>query len=477
VRCLLVKPPAPLLVARSFLAFLHLEPLDLAIVAGGVPAPHDVRILDLSLYRDPLHILERALVEQAPDIVGFGCYTNQAAIVKEMAAQVRASCPRALVVVGGIHATIAPGDLALPGVIDVVVRGEGAAAMREMLGALEAGRPLASSARVLVTSDPLFGQWEALAPPAPPPQADVPRPRRDLLQQDRYFCIWSGEAGSRLPNLFPRVATLRTSMGCPFRCSFCVVHHLFDGRYLPREPEDVVDEIAGLAQDHVYFVDDEMFVDTRRAERIARLLIERGIRKEYVSWARADTIARRPELFRVWKRAGLRVVYVGIESMEKKVLDDYGKRCLPETNQRAVEVLRELDIGLHAALMVNPDFGREDFERVLRTIEQLLPCELSFTVFSPPPGTPLWEETRERFVCADPYRFYDCMHTLLPTRLPLREFYRRFADLYVAGFRRNPWRLRGVWPPLMQIARVIGRGVRCNFALRAIYRDYPRALW
>ena len=36
MRCLLVKPPAPLMVARRFLAILHLEPLDLEIVAGGL---------------------------------------------------------------------------------------------------------------------------------------------------------------------------------------------------------------------------------------------------------------------------------------------------------------------------------------------------------------------------------------------------------------------------------------------------------
>ncbi len=477
MRCLLVKPPAPLMVARSFLAFLHLEPLDLAIVAGGIKAPHDVRILDLSLAREPRRALERALLEYAPDLVGFGCYSNQAGTVKELARVVRGIAPGTLILVGGVHATIVPADLALPDLFDVVVRGEGSLAIRELLRLLEAGGPVRSGERLLVTRDPAFAEWAALPCPAPPPHAEIPRPRRDLLQQDAYFCIWSGDTGARLPTLFPRVATLRTSMGCPYRCSFCVVHHIFDGRYLPREPEDVVDEIAALAQDHVYLVDDEMFVDARRAERIARLLLERGVRKEYISWARADTICRHPELFALWKRAGLRVLYVGIESMEESILEGYGKRCLPETNRKAVEILRGLDVGLHAALMVNPDFEAADFERVLATIEALAPCELSFTVFSPSPGTPLWEETKGRFVCADPFRFYDCMHTLLPTKLPLREFYRRFAFLYLASFRKNPWRMRGIFPPLVDIARAVARGIRCNFALRAIYKDYPRALW
>ena len=69
------------------------------------------------------------------------------------------------------------------------------------------------------------------------------------------------------------------------------------------------------------------------------------------------------------------------------------------------------------------------------------------------------------------------MHTLLPTRLPLREFYRRFSYLYLAAFRRNPWRMRRVLAPFTDIARIVARGIRCNFALRAIYKDYPRAMW
>jgi radical SAM superfamily enzyme YgiQ (UPF0313 family) len=343
--------------------------------------------------------------------------------------------------------------------------------MRRLLPELAAGR-MPEDDVFLPTASPRFAERAAGGPPPLPDWAGVARPRRDLVDASRYFCIWAGEPGERLPRLFPPVASVRTSVGCPFRCNFCVVHFLAHGRYVAREPEDVVDEIAGLAQEHVYFVDDEMFVQPSRAARIAELLLERGLRKRYISWARSDTIVRHPEVFRLWKRAGLSVVYVGLESMEADQLRDYNKGLLPAANRRAVEILRELGIGLHAALMVRPEFAREDFLAVRRAIDLVSPAEVSFTVFSPSPGTALWEETRPRFAVADPYLFYDCMHALVPTRLPRDEFYRYFSLLYLFAFRRNPWRVNRVRARPRDIARLLWNGARCGYALRTIPRDY-----
>ena len=99
------------------------------------------------------------------------------------------------------------------------------------------------------------------------------------------------------------------------------------------------------------------------------------------------------------------------------------------------------------------------------------------TAGAPPPGTPLWDEYKEQLVCADPYAFYDCMHTLLPTRMPLNKFYRAFSLLYLMGFRYNPWRARHVRAPLRDLVRLLVSGARCGRALRTIYKDYDRSRW
>ena len=477
MKVLLVRPPVFLKVAERFHAFLHLEPLDLEIVAAGIPAHHETRILDLTLGRSAVADFENTVRTYQPDVIGFGGYSNQAGNVKRLAARAKELKPGVKIITGGIHSTIVPDDYRLPGVIDYVVRGEGSTAIRDLVYHWEAGLPVPASDRILPTDNPDFARLAAMPPPALPPYDDLPWPRRDLVPRDRYFCVWAGEPGERVKTLFPRVATLRTSTGCPHRCNFCVVHYLANGKYLQRSPEDVVAEIAAVPEDHIYFVDDEMFINAKRAEAIGRLLVEKGIRKRYISWARSDTICKHPDLFKLWKQAGLDVVYVGLESLESETLKDYNKGFAPDVNKRAIGILRDLGIILHAALMVNPDFTAEDFLRLRRNLAIVAPAEISFTVFSPPPGTSLWNQTRDSFICPDPHAFYDCMHTILPTKVPLKKFYSYFSLLYLFAFRMNPWRARKIKAPLKDLARMFISGARCGYALRTIYKDYDRSQW
>jgi radical SAM superfamily enzyme YgiQ (UPF0313 family) len=472
MRILLVKPPPQLIVARRLQeGFLHLEPLELEIVAGGASIDDEVRILDLSFEKDPVLGFENAVRSMHPDLIGFTGYSSHSVIVKRMAAATKCIDPKILTVVGGTHATIIPADYARDG-IDLIVRGEGGTAMREILRRHREGLPLHFDYTVLSPKDPDFALKAAAPPPEYPDPEDIPRPRRDLVARSRYFCVWTSAPERRLDTIFPRVASFRTSMGCAFSCLFCVVPHMMRGKYIQRSPEDVVDELSRLDEDHVYFVDDETFLNKERMTRIAQLLIDRGIRKKYISWARSDTIVKSPELFHLWKQAGLSVVYVGLEAMVGSRLEKYKKRTNVDINRKAVDILREIGITLHASLIVDPDFTVEDFRQLEREVSGLCPAEITFTVFSPSPGTELWRQHKDDYIC-DPYLFYDCMHTILPTRLDMKLFYRHFARLSSIALRANPLKVGKVKFPFRELARVIYRGTKYIFAMRNIYKDYP----
>src|ERR1035437_6377726 len=145
MKVLLVRPPITLTVARRLQAFLHLEPLALEIVAGGIPSPHETRILDLANEKSVDGAFLRSLSEFQPDVIGFTAYSTEAATVKRLAALAKSRQPAVPVMVGGTHATTAPEDLRLPGVIDLVIRGEGGTAMRELIPCLERKAPLPES--------------------------------------------------------------------------------------------------------------------------------------------------------------------------------------------------------------------------------------------------------------------------------------------------------------------------------------------
>jgi len=475
LRILLVKPHSYLLVAKRLNDFLHLEPLELEIVAGAVPGEDSVTICDMTLEKDPMAVYHKQLREVKPHIIGFTGYSNQFERVKELARIAKAEDPNVLVIVGGIHATISPADYAVED-IDIIVRGEGGTTFGELLRRFKQGLPLSFGMVALSRNDPDFMEKAGALPPEYPDVNDIPLPRRDLVQRSRYFSAWTAaNEGNKLETMFPRIASVRTSYGCKFTCSFCVVHHIMGKKYLERSPESVVNEIASIKEDHIYFVDDETFLNEARMTEIAKLLIERGIKKKYVSWARADTIVRRPDLFRLWKDAGLSIVYVGLEAMDEERLKNYKKRTTVETNMKAVSLLREIGITLHGSLMVDPGFSVEDFLSVEKAIRDISPAEVSFTVFSPSPGTELWHKHKDEFIC-DPYLFYDCMHTLLPTKLPIDRFYAHFARLYRLAWSMNPLRMNKVKVPTREIFRAIVNGTKYIFALRAIHRDYIRKI-
>lgn len=472
-----MRPHAHLPTSRWLQTMLLLEPYAQELVAAAVEPPHDVRICDLAIERRPVAAFRRVLREYRPDLIGFGGFSGQFRTNQELAGIAKEVLPDALTCIGGIHASSTPADCKYPDLFDFVVRGDGVSALRRTIAALDEGRPIPESEWILPTASSKFDELAAGPPPPLHPDGINTLPRRDLVDMSRYFCICYGEPGQKMKTLFPQIACVRTSVGCPHRCSFCVVHFLAKGKYLQRDLEDVVDEIASLPQEYIYFVDDETFINTKRMQRMAELLIERGVRKKYISWARSDTICRHPELFELWKRAGLEFVYVGFESLEARNLDDYKKNATPSENRRAREILRNLNLNIHAALMVNPDFEEDDFITVQQAIKEMAPAEFAFTIFSPPPGTQAFAASQGKFVCEDPFLFYDCLHTILPTKLPLKRYYRYFSLLYALGAAHIPARVNRVKAPARDVMKVLWGGVKFGWHVRRLYRDYDRKYW
>ncbi len=476
LKILLVRPHAELATSRWLQSILLLEPYAQEVIAGAVQPPHEVRICDLAVEKKPLAAFQRTLETFRPDLVGFGGFSSQYRANLRLAALCRQILPHALTCLGGIQPSSSPKDCKDPDSFDFIVRGDGASALRTIIQALENNNPIPESDWILPTDSDNF---DLLAAQPPPPLFNslTIKPRRDLVDMSKYRCLVYGRTGEKLTTIFPQVACIRTSAGCPNRCEFCTVHYLANGKYLQRDPEDVVEEIAGIPQKYIYFVDDETFINAKRMRRIAELLLERNIKKRYLSWARSDTICKNPELFELWQKAGLEMVYIGFESLQDTNLSDYNKNATPAQNRQARQIMRDLGLNVHAAFMVNPDFTAEDFKIVQRAIREMAPAEFAFTVYSPPPGTPAFEQSRHQFICPDPFYFYDCLHTILPARLPLKKFYRYLTILYGLGAARMPARVNKVKAPLRDRLKYLAQGARAGWHILHLYRHYDRQYW
>jgi len=391
--------------------FLY-EPLALEYIASALVCDHDVRIIDLRLDKN----LEAVFKEFNPDIVAATAYTVHVNTVKELFKVMKSWNSQIFTVVGGHHATVSYADF-VESCIDLIVIGEGVFIFKEVVRRYENHIDFEGLQGIAYHKN---GKT-VMTPPVPVADLDsFPFPARFLTADYRknYFSEW------RKP-----LATVRTSQGCPYMCNFCALWKLNGGRYLTRKPEKIVEELSGIKEKYIFFADDESLIDTVRMSKLAKLIKESGIEKKYFLYGRSDTIVRHPEVIKHWKDIGLERIFIGLEFFRDKDLEDVRKRATIKDNEEAIRILNDLDISIFGSFIIKPDFTRDDFREFRKYCRSLLLHLPVFNVLTPLPGTDYFEKVKDKLITRN-YDFFDLLHSLQETRLPLKEFYEEFYQLY-----------------------------------------------
>lgn len=207
-----------------------------------------------------------------------------------------------------------------------------------------------------------------------------------------------------------------------------------DGRYLMRDIARVVEEMATIREEFVFLVDDEAFINGRRMRVLAARLKAAGLTKRYFAYCRIDTLIRQRDVLREWREIGLERLFVGIDAVTEKDLNEYKKRMTVDRIEAGLRVARELGIEIFAQFVVNTDFEKRDFSRLVRFIEHRKIRYPSFTVLTPIPGTELlanFEAITERQPNGRPnWDLFDCQNAVTRTALPRDEFRSEYQKLY-----------------------------------------------
>ncbi len=413
MRVLLIQPPESQTVV-GFNKFGCPEPLALEILAAGLPH-HQVEILDMRINAD----LEGSIRGFGPDLVGVTGYTPNVPQMLAVCKQAKELNSEITTVVGGYHATLCPQDFDVD-YVDLIVLGEGEETLPELVAALDEDRELGEIAGLIYRKQgqQLFTQPRQLLRDLD----ESPFPARhltDLYRQAYFFQFWSSPT------------PVETARGCPHNCKFCSVWVFHRGRCRFKTPERVVEELKRVKSSIAYFVDDNFLQNLRRAEKIHRLVKETGLRLRYWAQARSDSIVRRPDIIERWADIGLSTVLVGFEKFREEELADLHKRSSVETNEEAARVLRANGVDIWGAFIVDPAWERSDFDALIEYVRSLKISFPQFSVLTPLPGTQFFREKLGELTTRN-YELFDFLHSVLPTKLPTRQFYAEMARLYAS---------------------------------------------
>jgi hopanoid C-3 methylase len=341
-----------------------------------------------------------------------GNYLANVPEIVDLARATRAILPDAFISVGG-HSVSFIADEVLrhaQGAVDCVLTGEGETAIISLLDALAKDRLSLKEVPGCVTLD------HRGPPPTFVKSLDDLLPARDIVRHRRKYFI-----GQLDP-----AASIEFSRGCPWDCVFCSAWTFYGRNYRVKTPERAVEELALIREPGIFIVDDVAFIQAEHGMRLGEAIARRGIKKRYYLETRGDVLLRNKEVFQLWKRLGLNTMFLGLEAIDEEGLKRYRKRITLSKNFEALEYARSLDINVAVNLIADPSWDRERF-KIVRDWCLEVPEVVNISINTPYPGTETWHTESRRLNTRD-YRLFDIQHTVLPTKLPLPEFYKELVD-------------------------------------------------
>lgn len=189
--------------------------------------------------------------------------------------------------------------------------------------------------------------------------------------------------------------SLYTGRGCPAKCTFCLWPQTIGGhQYRAKSPEVVEKEMTlakSLWGDSIreYFFDDDTFtIDKKRVIAISAYL-----KKLKLTWSCNARANLDYDTLKTLRSNGLRLLLVGFESGNQKVLDGVKKGIKLEVARKFMANCNKLGIKVHGAFIIGlPNESRETIEETIRFACEVSPHTIQVSIASPYPGTELYQQ-------------------------------------------------------------------------------------
>jgi radical SAM superfamily enzyme YgiQ (UPF0313 family) len=433
----------------------------------------------------PPTIAENAEIVLAtdPEMIGFSATTSGFMDAVDMATYIKKKRPDMKILFGNVHASSIGAPLLehFPE-IDYLCIGEGEGALLDYAN----GMPVAQ------ISNMVYRDGERIV--------SNPRRQRILNLDDLPFPAYGKLAGFpdayHLP-LFSYIkkhgATMITSRGCPYTCSFCD-RTVFERLYKVNSAQYIYDHMKHLRDNfgvyHINFYDDLFTAQKKRVFDLCELLIKNPLGMQFNCAIRTGHTS--DEMLQKLKQAGALMVSMGVESADPAMMERHKAGVTLDAVKKTVQQIHAA--GLRAKGLFIFGMPGETPETVKVTSDFILSLnldEMNMTKFSPLYGAPIWDEcvSGEEGDFIEDWRLLNCLNfVFLPKGFKSREemdalynwhilrFYN--SKNYHRTFAKRLWQHRwSLWHLIKNMPRVIqaNRYFQSNQKdLEAIKQNFPK---
>lgn len=341
--------------------------------------------------------IARRVADYSPDIVGISCgFTVYASDSHGIAKCVKQACPKAIIVFGGAHSTVAPELVLKDETVDLVVRGEGEMTLLEIVKCVEKGKPYTHIKGTVARDN---GQKLIYNEPREfiKDLDQLPFPARHLLPMEKYFAFQ--KKGKLLYRYYMRkpMANIITSRGCPYNCVFCAVRTISGRTWRGRSAENVAEEIKLLVNQYGIkeFTpwDDNISLRKERLIKICQSIVDDGLD---LTWATPNGIylpSMDEEVLKWMVKSGYYRITFGLESGSEATLEYIRKKISRDKVREIINVCNKLGIWTNATFVMG--FPDEPIESIKATMRAPIDYGLDYANFfiaQPYEGTDLFRD-------------------------------------------------------------------------------------
>lgn len=368
-------------------------PLSLLALGAVLEGRHDYRVVDGNIDPDVTRTILRTLARDRVDAIGVTVMPGpQVVQAVAIASAIRDARPNIPIIWGGYFPTMYSEAAINARYVDYVVRGPGEDTLLELLEILrDAGAPTPWSSGPASLEGVQGLTWKRDGEVVHNPDRRLPsRLERPTLPYSRVPSVARYQPRTYLGD---RTGVHQAALGCRYRCTFCGVVSMFDGKTRIEPMTQVREHLFALRDRYgataMQFYDNNFF-DTEE-QSVALLEVLADARLPYWCFSRADALVKfSPATWALVRRSRLRMTYIGAEAIDDETLRRMRKGTRVEHTFEAAARCREHGIIPELSFILGgPENPVEDVERTctfVRTLKQRCPeAEIVLYFYTPTP--------------------------------------------------------------------------------------------